>query len=43
MTDERSPVYASLAGKRAASGLFVDRGSLPAPLDLDPLEEPARD
>ena len=33
----------ALAGKRAASGLFVDRGSLPAPLDLDPLEEPARD
>ncbi|MCY4424509.1 MAG: hypothetical protein OXC06_15720 [Acidimicrobiaceae bacterium] len=33
----------ALAGTGAASGLFVDWGSLPAPLDLDPLEEPARD
>ncbi len=33
----------ALAGEGAASGLFVDVGSLPAPLDLDPLEEPARD
>ena len=33
----------ALAGKGAASSLFVDWGSLPAPLDLDPLEEPARD
>ena len=33
----------ALAGKGAASGLFVDWGSLPAPLDLDPVEEPARD
>ncbi len=33
----------ALAGTSATSGLFVDRSSLPVPLDLDPLEEPARD
>ena len=33
----------ALAGEGAASGLFVNLGSLPAPLDLDPVEEPARD
>ena len=33
----------ALAGQGTASGLFVDVGSLPAPLELDPLEEPARD
>ena len=33
----------ALAGKNATSGLFVDSESLPAPLDLDPLEAPARD
>ena len=33
----------ALAGDSATSGLFVDRSLLPAPLDLDPLEEPARD
>ncbi len=33
----------ALAGDYESSGLFVDLGSLPAPLDLDPLEEPARD
>ncbi|MCY4663961.1 MAG: hypothetical protein OXC00_04775, partial [Acidimicrobiaceae bacterium] len=33
----------ALAGEGAASGLFVHLGSLPAPLELDPLEEPARD
>ena len=33
----------ALAGDSPASGLFVHSGSLPAPLDLDPVEEPARD
>ena len=33
----------ALAATSATSGLFVDWGSLPAPLDLDPVEEPARD
>ena len=33
----------ALAGDSGTSGLFVDCGSLPAPLDLDPVEEPARD
>ena len=33
----------ALAGGNPTSGLFVDWGSLPAPLDLDPVEEPARD
>ncbi len=33
----------ALAGESPSSGLFVDLGSLPAPLELDPLEEPARD
>ena len=33
----------ALAGTGATSGLFVEVGSLPAPLDLDPVEEPARD
>ena len=33
----------ALAATSATSGLFVDRSSLPAPLDLDPLGEPARD
>ena len=33
----------ALAGDSETSGLFVDWGSLPSPLDLDPLEEPARD
>jgi hypothetical protein len=33
----------ALAGNGASSGLFVDWGSLPAPLELDPMEEPAGD
>ena len=33
----------ALAGDSPTSGLFADIDSLPAPLDLDPLEEPARD
>ena len=33
----------ALAGDSETSGLFTDCGSLPAPLDLDPVEEPARD
>ena len=33
----------ALAGDSPTSGLFVDLDSLPAPLDLDPVEEPARD
>ena len=33
----------ALAGESPAAGLFVDFDSLPAPLDLDPVEEPARD
>ena len=33
----------ALAGDSPTSGLFVDFDALPAPLDLDPLEEPARD
>ena len=33
----------ALAGTGATSGVFVEVGSLPAPLDLDPLEAPARD
>ena len=33
----------ALAGDSPTSGLFVDLGALPAPLDLDPVEEPARD
>ena len=33
----------ALAGKGATSGLFVDLDALPAPVDFDPLEEPARD
>ena len=33
----------ALAGDSVTSDLFVDCGSLPAPLDLDPVEEPARD
>ena len=33
----------ALAGDSPTSGLFVDLDALPAPLDLDPLEEPARD
>ncbi len=33
----------ALAGRSAASGLFVDLDALPAPLEFDPLEEPARD
>ena len=33
----------ALAGDSPTTGLFTDCGSLPAPLDLDPVEEPARD
>ena len=33
----------AIAGESPASGLFVDFDSLPSPLDLDPVEEPARD
>ena len=33
----------ALAGDSGTSGLFTDCDSLPAPLDLDPVEEPARD
>ena len=33
----------ALDGDSPTSGLFVDFDSLPAPLDLDPVEEPARD
>ena len=33
----------ALAGDSGTSGLFVDRNLLPAPLEFDPLEEPARD
>ena len=33
----------ALAGDSPTSGLFTDCDSLPAPLDLDPVEEPARD
>ena len=33
----------ALAGDSPTSGLFVNGVSLPAPLDLDPVEEPARD
>ncbi|MYH77023.1 MAG: prenyltransferase [Acidimicrobiaceae bacterium] len=33
----------ALAGDSPTSGLFVDLDALPAPLDLDPVEEPARD
>ena len=33
----------ALAGDTPTSDLFVECGSLPAPLDLDPVEEPARD
>ena len=33
----------ALAGDSGTSGLFTDCGSLPSPLDLDPVEEPARD
>ena len=33
----------ALAGDSETSGLFTGCGSLPAPLDLDPVEEPARD
>ena len=33
----------ALAGHSPTSGLFADVDALPAPLDLDPVEEPARD
>jgi len=33
----------ALAADSPTSGLFVDRDSLPAPLDLDPVDEPARE
>ena len=33
----------ALAGDSPAAALFRDCGSLPAPLDFDPVEEPARD
>ena len=33
----------ALAGESPSSGLFVDLDSLPAPLDLDPMQAPARD
>ena len=33
----------ALAGDSPTSGLFVALDSLPAPLDLGPVEEPARD
>ena len=33
----------ALAGNSGTSGLFVDRGSLPAALKIDPIEQPARD
>ena len=33
----------ALAGGSGTSGLFTDCDSLPAPLDLNPVEEPARD
>ena len=33
----------ALAGDSPTSGLFADVDALPAPLDLDPVEEPARD